>query len=158
MVARLHRFGVTLMACFTFGMDHDTPESIMRTAQFVIDAKIDLPRFAIVTPFPGTALHHRMQQEGRILTRNWELYDGQHVVFQPARMTVTELQVAHERAWQYAYRFNAIARRVFGSGIQIPLSLAANLGYRFYAYHLHDFYNCDWIIGQQPALPRLQAA
>ena len=27
-----------------------------------------------------------------------------------------------------------------------------DLGYRFYAHHLHDFYNCDWIIGQPGAV------
>ena len=129
-----------------------------RTAQFVVKSKVDLPRFAIVTPFPGTALYARLDREGRILTRNWELYDGQHVGFQPAKMTVEELQTTHEQAWRYAYRLTSIAKRVFGSGIQIPLSLAANFGYRFYAHHLHDFYNCDWIIGQQPALTQLQTA
>ncbi len=66
-------------------MDHDTPDVFLKTARFAVEAGIDLPRFAIVTPFPGTALHQRLQREGRILTRNWELYDGQHVVFQPAQ-------------------------------------------------------------------------
>ena len=28
-----------------------------------------------------------------------------------------------------------------------PVRLGTNLGYRFYAHHLHRFYNCDWIIG-----------
>ena len=31
-----------------------------------------------------------------------------------------------------------------GKIFQIPLSLAANLGYRFYAHHLHTHYTCDW--------------
>ena len=34
------------MACFTFGMDGDTPDVFMRTARFAVDAHIDLPRFA----------------------------------------------------------------------------------------------------------------
>ena len=68
--------------------------------QFAIDAAIDLPRFAILTPFPGTPLHQRLDREGRILTKNWELYDGQHVVFQPKQMTPRELQAGHERAWR----------------------------------------------------------
>ena len=29
------------------------------------------------------------------------------------------------------------------------MSVIANLGYRFYSHHLHDFYNCDWITGFQ---------
>ena len=80
----LHAHGIALQGCFVFGMDDDTPDVFLETARFAVEAQIDLPRFAIVTPFPGTALYKRLEREGRILTRNWELYDGQHVVFQPA--------------------------------------------------------------------------
>ncbi len=149
-VALLHEHGISVMGCFVFGMDYDTPEVMERTARFVVDSHIDLPRFAISTPFPGTPLYQRLEREGRILTRNWELYDGQHVVFRPAQMTVDELQAGHERAWKYAYRWRSIARRIAGSRTQLPIAIMANLGYRFYAYRLHQFYNCDWIIGQLP--------
>ncbi len=151
LTALLHRHGITLMACFTFGMDHDTPEIFMQTANFAIQAGIDLPRFAIVTPFPNTGLYQRLEAEGRILTRNWELYDSQHVVFQPAGMTPYELYEGHEQAWKYTYSYRAMARRFLKSRIQVPVWWVANLGYRFYAHHLHDFYNCDWIIGQVEA-------
>jgi hypothetical protein len=64
-------------------------------------------------------------------------------------MSTQELQAGHERAWRHAYRVGSIAKRIAGSRIQIPIAVAANLGYRFYAHNLHDFYNCDWIIGQR---------
>jgi radical SAM superfamily enzyme YgiQ (UPF0313 family) len=94
LVELLHQHGITLMACFTFGMDADTPEVFMKTARFAVEAHIDLPRFAIVTPFPSTGLYNRLEAEGRILTKNWELYDAQHVVFQPAQMSPAELYAA----------------------------------------------------------------
>jgi hypothetical protein len=99
-----------------------------------------------VTPFPGTALYKRLEREGRILTRNWELYDGQHVVFQPARMSVKELQEGTERAWREAYSVRSIARRLRASPASPTISVAANLGYRHYARNLKRFYNCDWVI------------
>lgn len=143
LVESLHHTGITLMACFTFGMDHDTPDVFIETAQFAVDACIDLPRFAIVTPFPGTPLYHRLHSEGRILTRNWELYDGQHVVFQPAQMRPKALYEGHERAWKHAYSLGSTMKRFLGSRIQIPVWLIANLGYRFYANNLQRFYTCD---------------
>jgi radical SAM superfamily enzyme YgiQ (UPF0313 family) len=148
-VNALHRHNISLMACFTFGLDHDTPEVFLKTARFAVEACIDLPRYAIVTPFPGTALHQRLASEGRILTTDWELYDGQHVVFQPAGMSVAELYAGHERAWKYTYSYQSMARRIGGSRIQPFVSVIANMGYRFYSHHLHDFYNCDWITGFQ---------
>jgi radical SAM superfamily enzyme YgiQ (UPF0313 family) len=152
-VERLHEHGIALQGCFVFGLDHDEPDVFLKTAEFAVQARIDLPRFAIVTPFPNTALYKRLEAEGRILTKNWELYDGQHVVFRPARMSVAELQAGAEAAWKHAYSFRSIARRISHSPAPWPVKLGTNLGYRFYAHHLSRFYNCDWIIGRAGARP-----
>jgi radical SAM superfamily enzyme YgiQ (UPF0313 family) len=147
-VERLHDHGIALQGCFVFGLDDDDPEVFERTAEFAVRAKIDLPRFAIVTPFPNTPLYLRLQGEGRILTRNWELYDGQHVVFQPRKMSVDQLQRGAETAWKQAYSVSSIVRRLRHSPAPWPVRIGTNLGYRFYANHLGSYYNCDWIIGQ----------
>lgn len=144
-IAALHARGISIQGCFVFGGDADTPETFDRTVDFILETRIDLPRFAIVTPFPGTPLHLRLAREGRILTRDWSLYDGQHVVFQPKQMSVAELQQGHEQAWRKVYSYSAILSRVVNAGSQAPLSLAANLGYRYYAHRLHTYYNCDWL-------------
>lgn len=147
-VERLHAHGIALQGCFVFGLDHDESEIFLKTAEFAVDAGIDLPRFAVVTPFPNTPLYKRLEAEGRILTRNWELYDGQHVVFQPAKMSVDELQWGIEAAWKHAYSWRSIVRRITRSPAPWPVRLGTNLGYRFYAHRLSQFYNCDWIIGR----------
>jgi radical SAM superfamily enzyme YgiQ (UPF0313 family) len=144
LVRDLHRRGITIQGCFVFGNDADNEETFDATAEFVIRTGIDLPRFAILTPFPGTALFRRLESEGRILTRNWELYDGQHVVFRPKQLSVAALQAGHERAWKRVYAWPAILSRLRHARSQIPLSLAANVGYRYYAHHLQTHYNCDW--------------
>ncbi|MBI4576142.1 MAG: B12-binding domain-containing radical SAM protein [Planctomycetes bacterium] len=148
LVADLHRRGIAIMGCFVFGVDEDGPEVFEATARYVVEVGIDLPRFAITTPFPGTRLHRRLAAEGRILTRDWNLYDGQHVVFRPARMSPRQLQEGHESAWRHAYRWGSIARRLARSEARGLVTLAANLGYRYYAHHLHTHYTCDWFIGQ----------
>ncbi len=150
MVADLHRHHIALMGCFAFGLDGDTPDIFEKTARFAVDAAIDLPRFAIVTPFPSTPLHKRLDAEGRILTRDWALYDAQHVVFQPKQMTPAQLQEGHERAWRPAYSWRSIASRLLRARVDPHLTLAANVGYRFYARNLHRFYNCDWFLGLGP--------
>jgi radical SAM superfamily enzyme YgiQ (UPF0313 family) len=143
-IADLHHLGIAIQGCFVFGLDHDTPDVFDTTVEFAIDAGIDLPRFAVLTPFPGTPLYLRLEREGRILTRNWELYDAQHVVFQPRHMSVHELAKGHEQAWKKIYRWSSIGRRLWAARNFRPLALTANLGYRFYAHNLHSFYNCDW--------------
>lgn len=150
LIGDLHRLGISVQGCFVFGLDHDTTDVFDRTVELAIDAGIDLPRFSVLTPFPGTPLYRRLEEEKRILTRDWSLYDAQHVVFQPKRMSVRELELGHERAWKKVYRYRSIARRLWNAKNFQPLALTANLGYRFYAHHLHEFYTCDWPIEYSP--------
>ena len=150
-VRRLHQRGIALMGCFVFGFDHDSTDTFAETAEFAIEAHIDLPRFAILTPFPGTPLFDRLKAEGRILTEDWGLYDGQHVVFRPRRMSPQELLRGTERAWKATYSYRSIARRLWGARLQLPVAIPANLGYRFYADRLHRYYTCDWALTGRPA-------
>jgi radical SAM superfamily enzyme YgiQ (UPF0313 family) len=146
LIEDLHSLGISIQGCFVFGHDTDDLDVFERTAEFVIETGIDLPRFAVLTPFPGTGLHQRLEREGRILTRNWELYDGQHVVFAPNKLTVSELEQGHQSAWKTVYSSRAIIRRLCKSRTQLPISVMANMGYRFYANNLPTHYNCDWPI------------
>jgi radical SAM superfamily enzyme YgiQ (UPF0313 family) len=153
LIADLHALDIAVQGCFVFGLDHDTLDVFDRTVDFAIETGIDLARFAVLTPFPGTPLHRRLSEQGRILTRDWELYDGQHVVFQPRQMSARELGAGHERAWKRAYSYSAMARRLWRARAFEPLALVANLGYRFYAHNLHRFYTCDWHLSPLPAVP-----
>ena len=155
LIGTLHRHGISVQGCFVFGLDHDTPDVFDATVEFAISAGVDLPRFAVLTPFPGTPLFTRLEREGRILTRDWDLYDAQHVVFQPQGMTVQQLAHGHERAWKQVYRWGAIARRLWHARNFQPLALSANIGYRFYAHNLHKFYTCDWPVQTLPQLPTI---
>lgn len=150
LISHLHRLGISIQGCFVFGLDHDTVDTFDATVELAIDTGIDLPRFAVLTPFPGTPLYKKLEQEERILTKNWSLYDAQHVVFQPKLMTVKELADGHERVWKKIYQYNNIFKRLWRARNFQPLALTANLGYRFYANNLHQFYTCDWPIDFKP--------
>jgi len=142
-VERLHAKRIALQGCFAFGGDDDGPEVFAETARFVIEARIDLPRFAILTPFPGTPLYRRLDAAGRILHRNWEQYDAQHAVFRPARMTAAELEAGAQAAWREVYSLRGIAARLRHTAAPWPVALITNLTYRRYARNLHRFYTCD---------------
>jgi radical SAM superfamily enzyme YgiQ (UPF0313 family) len=148
-VRRVHDRGIGIQGTFVFGFDNHTRDTFAETVDFAMGANIDLPRYAVLTPFPGTPLFERLKREGRILTEDWTLYDGQHVVYQPRQLSANALLAGTERAWKQTYSYQAIGKRLLGSRIMLPLSLTANLGYRFYAHHLHDYYNCDWYLGQK---------
>ena len=150
-IEKLHARRIGIQGCFVFGFDDDDHDVFARTAEFAIETHIDLPRFAILTPFPGTPLYARLAEEGRILTTDWSCYDGQHVVYRPARMTADELLRGTERAWKSVYSYRGIFKRLAGSRVQLPLAIPTNLGYRFYAHHLNKYYTCDWSLPMAPA-------
>lgn len=140
----IHDHGIAINGCFVFGLDGDDKGIFERTVEFVNKAAIDLPRFSVATPFPGTPLYHQLSTEGRILIKDWSYYGGQNVVFQPKNMTVDELQEGVRWAWRQVYSLPSIVRRVAGSaasrsGLVLKTSLLANIGYTKYARMLPDY-------------------
>jgi len=115
-IRRLHEQGVMVNASFVFGMDEDDdgdaahPSVFERTVEWAIEQGIETATFHILTPYPGTALYTRMEAQGRILTRDWELYDTRHVVFRPAKMSAERLEAGYWRAYREFYRWGAIFR------------------------------------------------
>jgi radical SAM superfamily enzyme YgiQ (UPF0313 family) len=138
-VKKLHDRGISINGTFMFGMDSDTKDSFKRTVDFVNEVKIDLPRYAVYTPFPGTPVFNRLDKEKRILTKNWTLYDGQHVVYQPKNMSPDELREGQLWAWEQTYSPRSIFHRSFGGGGSPLLSLVTNFGYGFYGRRLRNF-------------------
>jgi len=66
-------------------------ETIHDTLNFAIEEEVDVAGFMPMTPFPGTPFYDDMNGQGRIFTKNWELYDVEHVVYHPKLMTPLEL-------------------------------------------------------------------
>jgi radical SAM superfamily enzyme YgiQ (UPF0313 family) len=108
--SRLHGLGIMINGSFVFGMDDDGPDVFERTVAWTIEQGITTATFHIQTPYPGTGLHARLQQQRRIVSHNWDLYDTRHTVYVPARMTAQELEDGYHRAYRTFYEWSAIAR------------------------------------------------
>jgi hypothetical protein len=57
-----------------------------------------------------------MEAEGRIVTRDWDLYDTRHVVYRPARLTPEALKIGYDWAYREFYRWPSIARASLAHG------------------------------------------
>jgi len=107
---RLHSLGIMINGSFVFGMDDDGDDVFRHTTDWAIQNGITTATFHIQTPYPGTQLHARMVREGRILTRDWNLYDTRHVVYRPARLKAETLKEGYDWAYREFYRWRSIAR------------------------------------------------
>jgi radical SAM superfamily enzyme YgiQ (UPF0313 family) len=107
---RLHSLGIMINGSFVFGMDEDGDDVFKRTVDWAIEHGITTATFHIQTPYPGTRLHAQMVREGRMLTRDWNLYDTRHVVYKPALLKPEALKAGYDWAYREFYRWGAIAR------------------------------------------------
>ncbi len=107
-VRRLHDCGVMINASFVFGMDADDRDVFMRTVDWAVAQGIETATFHILTPYPGTALWRKLNEQGRITTTNWDLYDTRHCVFEPFNLTATELEAGYWKAYEQFYGWSNI--------------------------------------------------
>ncbi|MBN1314282.1 MAG: B12-binding domain-containing radical SAM protein [Anaerolineales bacterium] len=102
-IRAFHAYGIQVHGMFVLGSDADDAVSIQMTVDFAIENEIDTVQFLMLTPCPGTAFWDRMTATGRVLNRDWTLFDGHHCVIQPALMTPYELQLASYKAMSSFY-------------------------------------------------------
>ena len=97
-------------------MDHDDPSVFARTVEWAVSRGVETATFHIMTPYPGTRLERRLAAEGRITSRDWDLYDTRHAVFTPAGMTAAQLEAGYWGAYRDFYRWSSIWRAAFAHG------------------------------------------
>lgn len=115
-LANLRRHGVRLYATFILGYDGDTPATVDTTLAFARKHAFYIVAFNHLTPFPGTPLYARLEQEGRLLYDRWWLDDRYRygmVPYQPTHMTPDEVRLGCIEARRKFYTWNGILRRSF---------------------------------------------
>jgi len=92
-IRKIQDRGVRVNGCFVLGLDGAGPESFDQIWEFVQASGLYDVQITVQTAFPGTPLYERLKSEGRILRHEaWELCTLFDVNFQPAQMTVAELE------------------------------------------------------------------
>lgn len=109
-----HEHDIVVHGMFVVGAENDDARSIRATADFALKHKIDTVQFMVLTPLPGTAYYHELERQDRLLTREWQLYDGHHIVYQPKKMGPYELQREAFRAMKRFYSLLECLRMLVG--------------------------------------------
>lgn len=107
----LHDYGIQVNGSFVLGFDHDDTNVFQTTVEWIEQHRLECATFHILTPYPGTPLFAQMEREGRLLHRDWSLYDTSHVVFRPARMSAEELAAGYAWCYQRLFSHASIWRR-----------------------------------------------
>jgi radical SAM superfamily enzyme YgiQ (UPF0313 family) len=109
-VNRLHSLGIMINGSFVFGLDDDDRDVFKRTVDWGVSQGITTATYHILTPYPGTDLYKNMEAEGRIMTRNWDLYDTRHVVYKTIGLDAEKLEEGYWWAYDNFYSWKNIIK------------------------------------------------
>lgn len=83
--------GIWIHGMMMLGGDGDTEQSLRETDRWARH-NLDSVQYFTPTPMAGTKFGEEMKKEGRVLTEDFHVYDGQHVVLSPKHFTPFRLQ------------------------------------------------------------------
>ena len=104
----LHSLGIMINGSFVFGLDEDDKDVFKRTVDWGVENAITTSTYHILTPYPGTQLFQNMDMQGRILTKNWDMYDTRNVVYKTQNLTAEELEEGYDWAYREFYSWSNI--------------------------------------------------
>ena len=129
-VELLHRHGIQVNGSFVVGFDHDHPDVFEKTVAWIEANRLECATFHILTPYPGTPLFAQLEAEGRLLHKDWTLYDTGHVVFRPRHMAPEELAQGYGWCYRRLFSHQSIWRRRPADAGAVPAYLAMSYLYK----------------------------
>ncbi len=136
LIQNIRNHGIDVSTEMVVGAEGDTLESIRKTKDFIEKNKISVPRFYILTPFPGTRFFQQIEKSGRLENKDIYSYDGTSAVYTPKNMSSHELTVAYWELYENLFTFKSIIKRnilrreIFKTPFKYLFNTVVNLYYR----------------------------
>ena len=77
-IEKFHKRGIAVYGTFIFGYDHDTLDVIKESVDFAKSTKLEIANFNPLTPTPGTELYKRLEEEERLIYKEWWIDPDYH--------------------------------------------------------------------------------
>ncbi len=136
LIQNIRNHGIDVSTEMVVGGEGDTLESIKSTKDFIERNKISVPRFYILTPFPGTKFFHQIKDSGRLVNDDIYSYDGTSAVYKPKNMTPEELTNAYWELYEELFTIKSILKRnilrreIFKTPFRYIFNMFVNFYYR----------------------------
>jgi radical SAM superfamily enzyme YgiQ (UPF0313 family) len=112
-IRKIKDHNIMVMGLFIFGFDTDTQDVFTKTLDAINQWNIDRAFFFVLTPYPGTPIFDKLDEEGQILTKDWSKYTQMQVVFQPKNISINELTNGTQRVIKDFHSISNSLRRSF---------------------------------------------
>lgn len=112
-IKRYHDHGIGVEGTILLGLDSHSEDFIKELIDFLLEIELDLAEFTVLTPFPHTKAYKELEAQGRILSKDWNDYSADKVVYQPKQMSSQRLQELLDLAWNSFYREESQELKMF---------------------------------------------
>jgi len=111
-VRAIQEAGVVVNGCFIVGAESESEKSLDRLIEFILTSPLAEIQVTLQTPFPGTMLHQRLAEAGRLLDeRDWSHYTLFDVTYRPDSLSVKQLEAGFRRVMRTVFSPEASERR-----------------------------------------------
>lgn len=107
-IQKFHDVGIQISSSMIFGFDTHTKEIFKESEEFCRYIGLDEVEGVLLIPFPGTPLYKKLDEQGRLFTKDWSKYDGNNVVFKPAGMSKQDLDEGSYWFWKTIQKNSSI--------------------------------------------------
>jgi radical SAM superfamily enzyme YgiQ (UPF0313 family) len=108
---KLKQRGILTFSGMMLALDEDTPDYYEALPERLEEVDPSALLISISIPIPGTPFHRQIESEGRIIDRDLAHYEGDHLVFEPKRVSPTQVFDALEMLHKTFFSWRNIARR-----------------------------------------------
>ena len=110
---KMHKHKMAVDGYFCYGYE-DTPESILKTHEFILDSGIDVVNTPIIIPSPGTTQYKKLEDkiEYKNFPEDWNKYLGR-LVYHPKYSSKKDFYKAYIRTNEELISFKEILKRAF---------------------------------------------
>jgi radical SAM superfamily enzyme YgiQ (UPF0313 family) len=106
-ISKFHKHGIGVLGTFIFGMETDHPQDISNRAKFISKLNVDCIQTSMLTPYPGTKLSRRLQEQNRLTCENfphdWQYYNWEDIVIRHPHIASADLAKRMTDGWKLMY-------------------------------------------------------
>lgn len=122
-IDRLHHHGIAVLGAFIIGNDKENLDYYRDLSRFIIEAGVDIVQITILTPLPGTELMEKMDQEDKLLfkdfPKDWDKYRLSYMTFRPEGTEIKTVYQGNNAIKKAIYTFPGFLLRLFRSFIRL---------------------------------------
>jgi radical SAM superfamily enzyme YgiQ (UPF0313 family) len=105
LIQKLRNAGIDVATEMMLGLEDDTVESIKETAKFIIDNKVEAPKFYILCPVPGTPYYEEVKDSPDLVNHDIYTYSPNKATKNTPNLSAEEIDKLYWELYNEVYNF-----------------------------------------------------